>query len=154
MGRGNVNGKDESCTSTSVTNGNVLASQSGGDTTLKRGAAKAGQIIASVGGNLLLESLQDGSTYESKNASAGFGISLCIPRYCVDSSSVSAKASTGKMNNNFKTVTEQTGLWAGDDGFLIDVKNNTTLIGSSDKAVVDGLNKLTTGALVTEDISY
>ena len=40
--------------------------------------------------------------------------------------------------------------------FLIDVKNNTTLIGSviasSDKAVADGLNKLSTGTLVTEDV--
>ncbi|MDH0093470.1 hemagglutinin repeat-containing protein [Achromobacter mucicolens] len=156
VGRGNANGKDESWTNTNVTAGNVLAIQSGGDTTLKGAAAKAEQIIASVGGNLLLESLQDSSKYDSKNKSAGFGISLCIPPYCVGSSSISANASTGKMNSNFKTVTEQTGLWAGDGGFLIDVKNNTTLIGSviasSDKAVADGLNKLTTGTLVTEDL--
>ena len=60
------------------------------------------------------------------------------------------------MNSDFKSVTQQTGLWAGDGGFLIDVKNNTTLIGSviasSDRAVADGLNKLTTGTLVTEDL--
>ncbi|WP_226846267.1 hemagglutinin repeat-containing protein [Achromobacter sp. 77] len=156
VGRGNANGKDESWTNTNVTAGNVLAIQSGGDTTLKGAAAKADQIIASVGGNLLLERLQDSSKYDSKNKSAGFGISLCIPPYCVGSSSISANASTGKINSNFKTVTEQTGLWAGDGGFLIDVKNNTTLIGSviasSDKAVADGLNKLTTGTLVTEDL--
>ncbi|KRB12167.1 hemagglutinin repeat-containing protein [Achromobacter sp. Root170] len=156
VGRGNANGKDESWTNTNVTAGNVLAIQSGGDTTLKGAAAKADQIIASVGGNLLLESLQDSSKYDSKNKSAGFGISLCIPPYCVGSSSISANASTGKINSNFKTVTEQAGLWAGDGGFLIDVKNNTTLIGgviaSSDKAVADGLNKLTTGTLVTEDL--
>ena len=152
----NANGKDESWTNTNVTAGNVLAIQSGGDTTLKGAAAKADQIIASVGGNLLLESLQDSSKYESKNKSAGFGLTLCIPPYYAGSSSVSANASTGKMNSNFKTVTEQTGLWAGDGGFQIDVKNNTTLIGSviasSDQAVADGLNKLTTGTLVTEDL--
>ncbi|WP_191575689.1 hemagglutinin repeat-containing protein [Achromobacter insolitus] len=156
VGRGNANGKDESWTNTNVTAGNVLAIQSGGDTTLKGASGKADQIIASVGGNLLLESLQDSSKYDSKNKSAGFGLTLCIPPYCAGSSSVSANASTGKMNSNFKTVTEQTGLWAGDGGFLIDVKNNTTLIGSviasSDKAVADGLNKLTTGTLVTEDL--
>jgi filamentous hemagglutinin len=130
--------------------------QSGGDTTLKGAAGRADQIIASVGGNLLLESLQDSSKYDSKNKSAGFGLSLCIPPYCMGSSSVSANASTGKMNSDFKSVTQQTGLWAGDGGFLIDVKNNTTLIGSviasSDRAVADGLNKLTTGTLVTEDL--
>ena len=156
VGRGNANGKDESWTNTNVTAGNVLAIQSGGDTTLKGATGKADQIIASVGGNLLLESLQDSSKYDSKNKSTGFGLTLCIPPYCAGSSSVSANASTGKMNSNFKTVTEQTGMWAGDGGFLIDVKNNTTLIGSviasSDKAVADGLNKLTTGTLVTEDI--
>ncbi|MDH0685178.1 hemagglutinin repeat-containing protein [Achromobacter animicus] len=156
VGRGNANGKDESWTNTNVTAGKVLAIQSGGDTTLKGASGKADQIIASVGGNLLLESLQDSSKYDSKNKSAGFGLTLCIPPYCAGSSSVSANASTGKMNSNFKTVTEQTGLWAGDGGFLIDVKNNTTLIGSviasSDKAVADGLNKLTTGTLVTEDL--
>ncbi|QVQ29651.1 hemagglutinin repeat-containing protein [Achromobacter deleyi] len=143
-------------TNTHVTAGNILAIQSGGDTTLKGATGKAEQIIASVGGNLLLESLQDSSKYDSKNKSAGFGLVLCIPPYCAGSSSVSANASTGKMNSDFKSVTEQTGLWAGDGGFLIDVKNNTTLIGSviasSDKAVADGLNKLTTGTLVTEDI--
>lgn len=157
VGRGNANGKDESWTNTNVTAGNVLAIQSGGDTTLKGAAGKADQIIASIGGNLLLESLQDSSKYDSKNKSAGFGLTLCIPPYCAGSSSVSANASTGKMNSDFKTVTEQAGLWAGDGGFLIDVKNNTTLIGSviasSDKAVADGLNRLTTGTLVTEDIN-
>lgn len=156
VGRGNANGKDESWTNTNVTAGNILAIQSGGDTTLKGAAGRAEQIIASVGGNLLLESLQDSSKYDSKNKSAGFGVVLCIPPYCAGSSSVSANAGTGKMNSDFKSVTEQTGLWAGDGGFLIDVKNNTTLIGSviasSDKAVADGLNKLTTGTLVTEDI--
>ncbi|CAO3947873.1 hemagglutinin repeat-containing protein [Achromobacter mucicolens] len=156
VGRGNANGKDESWTNTNVTAGNVLAIQSGGDTTLKGAAAKADQIIASVGGNLLLESLQDSSKYDSKNKSAGFGISLCIPPYCYGSSNAWANAGAGKINSNFKTVTEQTGLWAGDGGFLIDVKNNTTLIGSviasSDKAVADGLNKLTTGTLVTENL--
>lgn len=69
---------------------------------------------------------------------------------------MSANASTGKMNSDFKSITEQTGLWAGDGGFLIDVKNNTKLVGSviasSDREVADGVNKLTTGTLVTEDI--
>jgi filamentous hemagglutinin len=59
--------------------GKTLALQSGGDTTLKGASGKAEQIIASVGGNLLLESLQGTSKYDSKNKSAGFGVSLCIP---------------------------------------------------------------------------
>ena len=156
MGRGKADGKDESWTNSHVTAGNVLAIQSGGDTTFKGASGKAEQIIASVGGNLLLESLQDSSKYDSKNKSAGFGLTLCIPPYCAGSSSISANVGAGQMKSDFKSVTEQTGLWAGDGGFVIDVKNNTTLIGSviasSDKAVADGLNKLSTGTLVTEDV--
>ena len=43
-----------------------------------------------------------------------------------------------------------------DGGFLIGVKNSTTLLGSviasSDRAVADGVNKLTTGTLVAQDL--
>jgi molecular chaperone HscC len=59
VGRGKADGRDESWTNSNITAGNVLAMQSGGDTTLKGAAGRVDQIIASVGGNLLLESLQD-----------------------------------------------------------------------------------------------
>nr|WP_254595235.1 hemagglutinin repeat-containing protein [Achromobacter pulmonis] len=156
LGRGKAQGEDESWTHSRVTAGNVLAIQSGGGTTLKGATGQARQVIASVGGDLLLESLQDSSQYASSNKSAGFGVSLCIPPYCAGSSSVSANASTGKLNSNFWSITEQTGLRAGDGGFQIDVQNNTKLIGSviasSDRAIAGGLNHLGTGTLVTEDI--
>ncbi|KAA5919639.1 filamentous hemagglutinin N-terminal domain-containing protein [Achromobacter xylosoxidans] len=156
VGRGKADGKDESWAHSHVTAGNVLAIQSGGDTMLKGATGEADQVIALVGGDLLLESLQDGSKYASSNKSAGIGVSLCVPPYCTGSSSVSANASTGAINSDFKSVTEQTGLRAGDGGFQIDVQNNTRLIGSviasSDRAIADGLNLLTTGTLVTEDI--
>ncbi|WP_241055354.1 hemagglutinin repeat-containing protein [Achromobacter xylosoxidans] len=156
LGRGKAQGKDESWTNSHVSAGKVLAMQSGGNTTLKGATGEANRVIASVGGDLLLGSLQDSSQYASSNKSAGFGVSLCIPPYCVGSSSVSANASTGKINSNFQSVTEQTGLRAGDGGFQIDVRKNTKLIGSviasSDRAIADGLNQLGTGTLVTEDI--
>ncbi|OWT55528.1 hemagglutinin repeat-containing protein [Achromobacter insolitus] len=156
LGRGKANGKDESWTNSLITAGKVLAIQSGGDTTLKGVTGEAERIIASVGGNLLLESLQDRSKYDSKNQSAGFGLSLCIPPYCQGASSFSANASAGKMHSDFKSVMEQTGLRAGDGGFQIDVKNETKLVGSviasSDRAVAQGLNTLDTGTLITEDI--
>ena len=157
LGRGKAQGKDESWTNSHVSAGKVLAMQSGGNTTLKGATGEANQVIASVGGDLLLGSLQDSSQYASSNKSAGFGVSLCIPPYCVGSSSVSANASTGKINSDFQSVTEQTGLRAGDGGFQIEVQNNTKLIGSviasSDRAIADGLNQLGTGTLVTEDIA-
>ena len=63
-----------------------------------------------------------------------------------------------KMNSDYASVSEQSGIKAGDGGFLIDVGGHTGLTGgviaSRDKAVQDGLNRLTTGTLSTSDINY
>lgn len=153
-GRGRADGKDTSWTYTDVTAGNVLALQSGGDTSLIGASGSADQIIASVGKNLRVETLQDTSTYDAKQQSAGIQASICIYGYC--KSSVSGNVSQGRMDSNFKSATEQAGLKAGDGGFLVDVGANTTLIGavisSSERAVSDGLNRLNTGTLVVEDV--
>ncbi|WP_277404393.1 pre-toxin TG domain-containing protein [Achromobacter xylosoxidans] len=115
---------------------------------------QADRIVASVGNNLRIETLQDISTYASKQQSAGISGSFCYG-YC-SSNSISANVSQGQMKSNFKSASEQAGLKAGDGGFIVDVKNNTTLIGgliaSSDKAVAEGLNTLATGTLVTENL--
>ncbi|WP_238891066.1 hemagglutinin repeat-containing protein [Achromobacter insuavis] len=152
--RGYADGKDTSWAYTTVTAGNALALQSGGDTSLIGAVGQAEQIIASVGNNLRIETLQDTSTYKSKQQSAGINASICVYGYC--SSSVSANVSQGKMNSDFKSATEQAGLKAGDGGFIVDVKNNTTLIGgviaSGDQAVIDGLNRVSTGTLVVQDL--
>ena len=78
LGRGKAQGKDESWTNSHVSAGKVLAMQSGGNTTLRGATGEANRVIASVGGDLLLGSLQDSSQYASSNKSAGFGVSLCI----------------------------------------------------------------------------
>ncbi|CUR66652.1 hemagglutinin repeat-containing protein [Achromobacter xylosoxidans] len=151
--RGKADGKDTSWTSSTVTAGKVLGLQSGGDTSLIGAIGQADRIVASVGNNLRIETLQDISTYASKQQSAGIAGSLCYG-YCT--SSISGNVSQGQMKSNFKSASEQAGLKAGDGGFIVDVKNNTTLIGgliaSSDKAVAEGLNTLATGTLVTENL--
>ncbi|CAB3909747.1 hypothetical protein LMG26842_05806 [Achromobacter dolens] len=152
--RGYADGKDTSWAYTTVTAGNALALQSGGDASLIGAVGQAEQIIASVGNNLRIETLQDTSTYKSKQESAGINASICVYGYC--SSSVSANVSQGRMNSDFKSATEQAGLKAGNGGFIVDVKNNTTLIGgviaSGDQAVIDGMNRVSTGTLVVQDL--
>ncbi|WP_167401035.1 hemagglutinin repeat-containing protein [Achromobacter spanius] len=153
-GRGRADGKDTNWTYTDVVAGNVLALQSGGDTSLIGATASADQIIASVGKNLRIETLQDTSTYDAKQQSAGIQASICIYGYC--KSSVSGNVSQGRMDSNFQTATQQAGLKAGDGGFLVNVGQNTTLIGgvisSSEQAVADGLNQLSTGTLIVKDL--
>ncbi|CAM3420554.1 hypothetical protein BOSP111201_04015 [Bordetella sputigena] len=153
-GRATEDGDNLTWANSSITAGNILAISSGGDTSLIGAAGKGNQILVSVGGDLLLQSLQDRSTYHSTNQSASAGGTYCYG-YC-NNGSVYGSYSQGELNSDFQTVTQQTGLWAGDGGFQIDVKNNTTLVGSvvasTDQAIANGLNQLSTGTLVTHDI--
>ncbi|WP_423763192.1 hemagglutinin repeat-containing protein [Burkholderia sp. NLJ2] len=151
--RGNADGDSSTWTNTHVTAGNQLAIQSGGDTNLKGAVASGKQVIANVGGNLNIESLQDKDHYDSKQQNAGVSVSVCPPP-CV--SSVAGNVGQTKMNSDYASVVEQSGIKAGDGGFQVDVKGNTDLkggvIASSDKAVSDGANSLTTATLTHSDI--
>ncbi len=154
--RGNSDGNSTSWTNTHVTAGDTLTIQSGGDTNLKGAVASGKQVVADVGGNLNVESLQDTDHYNSKQQGAGVSVSVCVPPLCAGPSSVSGNISQQKMNSDYASVTEQSGIKAGDGGYQVDVKGNTDLkggvIASSDKAVQDGVNSLTTATLTTSDI--
>ncbi|WP_081073778.1 hemagglutinin repeat-containing protein [Burkholderia territorii] len=154
--RGNGNGSDTTYTNTHVTAGNKLTLDSGGDTNLIGAVASGKQVVADVGGNLNVQSLQDTSHYDSKQQSAGVSISVCVPPFCYGTSSASANFSQQKMNSNYAAVGEQSGIKAGAGGYQVNVKGNTDLkggvIASSDKAVQDGVNSLKTATLTTSDI--
>nr|WP_244305979.1 hemagglutinin repeat-containing protein [Paraburkholderia lacunae] len=154
--KGNGNGSDTTWTNTHVNAGNTLTLQSGGDTNLKGAVADGQQVIANVGGDLNIESLQDVSHYDSKQTSGGVSISVCVPPICYGTSSVSANFNQQKMHSDYASVGEQSGIKAGDGGFQINVQGNTDLkgavIASSDKAVQDGVNSLTTATLTHSDI--
>jgi len=150
------NGEDVTWNNTHVQAGNVLTMNSGGDTVLRGAQATGDRILATVGGDLVIESLQDISNYTARDRSVGVQVSLCIPPICYGASSVSGNYGNTKINSEYASVTEQSGLWAGDGGFQLDVAKNTGLIGgviaSSDKAVADGKNVLITGTLTSRDV--
>jgi len=151
QGRGNADGSDVSWTNTHVEAGNTLALQSGGDTTLKGAVASGKQVVADVGGNLNVESLQDTSSYESKQKSISGSVTIGA------SPSGSIGASKSKIDSNYASVIEQSGIKAGDKGFQVNVKGNTDLkgavIASTQAAVDQGLNRFQTdGTLTTSDI--
>ncbi|SFM95000.1 hemagglutinin repeat-containing protein, partial [Rugamonas rubra] len=154
--RGNADGDDLSHSNTHVTGGALVTVTSGGDTNVKGGVIAGDSVLADVGGNLNIESLQDSSTYKSKQVSGGFGVSLCIPPVCYGISSVSANLSKSKVEGDFLSVIEQSGIKAGDGGFDLTVKGNTDLKGavlsSNQTAIDDELNSLVTGSLTTSDL--
>jgi len=96
---------------------------------------------------LNIVSLQDSDTYKasSKNAGIGFGTDKI--------SGVHGSAGTSKTNSDYKSVTEQAGIYAGENGFDITVGKNTDLKGAviSSEATPDK-NKLSTDTLTWIDL--
>ncbi|WNZ86719.1 hemagglutinin repeat-containing protein [Pseudomonas sp. P108] len=156
VGRGNSDGDDVTHTNTSIKSGHTLNLESGGDTNIKGAVATGETVKVKVGGDLNVESQQDTSTYTSKQMSANVGLSVCIPPFCYGTSSVSGGIAAQHMQSEYASVSEQSGIKAGDGGFQVEVKGNTDLVGaviaSTDKAVADGKNTLSTGTLTSSDI--
>ncbi|WAC45800.1 hemagglutinin repeat-containing protein [Pseudomonas sp. SL4(2022)] len=155
-GKGSSEGEAITHANTLVTAGEKVALNSGGDTNLKGAVVTAKQVTAEVGGDLNLVSQQDIDDYKSKQQNAGVGLSLCIPPFCAGVSTVSGSFSQQKINSEYASVGQQTGIKAGDGGFQINVGGNTDLqgaiIASNDKALEDGKNSLTTATLTHSDI--
>lgn len=154
--RGNADGNDLVWSNTHVTAGNQASLVSGKDTTLRGAVVSADKVKADVGGDLNIESLQDTSKFASEQKSMSAGISICIPPVCAGAATASFSSSNTKQKSNFASVIEQSGIRAGDGGFDLNVRGNTDLkggvISSTDKAIADGKNSLTTGTLTVADI--
>ncbi|WP_332311040.1 hemagglutinin repeat-containing protein [Stenotrophomonas sp. SY1] len=148
--RGKADGEDVTHRNTHVSAGNTATVISGGDTTLKGAQLSAERVVANVGGDLSIESLQDTSTYDSKNKSMGGSVTVGA------GFSGSASYSSSKVKGDYASVTEQSGIQAGAGGFDITVAGNTDLkgavIASTLGAVDAGVNRLQTGTLSTSDI--
>ncbi|WP_415765245.1 hemagglutinin repeat-containing protein [Pseudomonas sp. ZB1P45] len=131
-----------------------LSLHSGQDTTLAGAQVRADSINALIDGNLTITSRQDTETQKSKQGSAGFGGSICIPPFCYGSTvAVSGSLAAGNMNSEYKAVTDQSGLFAGTGGYDITVGKNTTLQGAviASEASADK-NLLSTDRLIVSDI--
>ncbi len=151
LGKGHTNSDDLINTNSNVTAANTLTIESGGDTTLQGAVAGGKQVVADVGGNLNLQSLQDTSKYDGSQMNVAGSVTVGY------GASGSLSFSDSSANGDFASVSGQTGIKAGDGGFQINVQGNTGLqgaaIASSQSAVDQGKNSLTTGTLTTDDIA-
>ena len=154
VGKGNsscaADGADVTWTNSELDAGKTLTLESGGDTTLKGAVARGEQVIAKVGGDLSIESLQDISTYRSKNQTLGGSVTVGA------GFSGSLSYSQSKIDSDYASVAEQSGFKAGDGGFQVDVAGDTELTGaviaSTQKAIDDDKNSFKTAMLTTSDI--
>ena len=148
--KANENGTTVKTThSGTVVQGNKVITNSGADTTIVGSKIYGDSIKSQIGGNLTIKSLQDSETYRGEKKNVGFSISTNGTQL----GGVSAEYSKGKMTSDYASVTEQAGLYAGDVGFDITTKGNTTLEGAviDSKAKADK-NKLSTKSLTVKDI--
>ena len=107
-------------------------------------------VVVNTGNNLNIESLQSIDNFKEHSKSAGFSVSTS-PKFKGTIGSVGG--SVGRIDSKLKTVTDQAGIFAGDNGYNISTGNTTLLKGAiiSSKANKDK-NSLTTGHLDINDI--
>ncbi|HSX93066.1 MAG TPA: hemagglutinin repeat-containing protein, partial [Hydrogenophaga sp.] len=124
-GKGNAEGESLSHTNTHVRAGERVSIESGEDTILAGAVVSAERVEADIGGDLLIESLQDSASYREKSkqssASATFGAGA----------GGSFSASKTDIQSEYASVGEQSAIRAGDGGFGIKVEGKTVLKGGA-----------------------
>lgn len=131
-------------TGSHVTAQDSLMTSSGKDTTLVGSQLQGQSVTVKTDGNLHIESVQDSETYRGHRSSTGISL---------EAKSENASYSRGKTTSDYASVTEQAGIYAGDQGYDVDVNKDTQLKGAVIASTSDAnRNHLTTGTLHLEDI--
>ncbi|MGK8842588.1 hemagglutinin repeat-containing protein [Serratia marcescens] len=149
-GKGHENGNSLTHAETTLDAGSNLKVTSGRDTRLTGAQASGEKVTVDVGRNLALESQQDSDRYDARQTQMSGGISVPIG---AGSGSANFSASKDKLHSNFDSVKEQTGLFAGQGGYDVKVKEHTQLDGAVIASQADKeKNRLDTGTLGWTDI--
>jgi filamentous hemagglutinin len=146
-GKSNARGNGITHAESIINAENTLTLISGNDTTIKGAQLAGDRVLASIGGNLRVESEQDTDDYASKSVQAGvkvvYGAGV----------SVSANFDQSKVKSNYEGVNEVSGIKAGQGGFDITVGGNTHLKGGVIASTADASkNVLDTGSLTVEHL--
>ena len=147
-GKGQIEETTLTHTPSDITAKNTVSLSSGNDTLIRGGTIKGNKITANAG-RMSIESEQDKKNYKETGKTSGLSISY------TPGSAVTVSGGKGKTNTNstYESVTKQAGIYAGQEGYDIHVKNNTRFKG----AVIDSQaekekNRITTGTLTWENI--
>ena len=157
--KGNMEEEIITHTGSAVTAKETLAMESGKDLNITGSKAGGKKVEVKTGNNLSIESLQDSHTYHSRDKESGIHLQRDITarpdtgKKKMDDPYFSIGKKTETTDSTYESVTKQAGIYAGQEGYDIQVKNNTRLKG----AVIDSQaekekNKLTTGTLTWENI--
>lgn len=150
--KGTENGIEDTTTHTGthVVGTNNVSIESGSNTNLIGPTVSGRGVTAKVGNNLTVESLQDSQIYHETSKNKGISISGAN---FISQPTINGVNVKGNIDSTYKSVTDQSGIHAGNDGVNITVGNTTTLKGAiiTSKATPEK-NKMSTKSLVMEDI--
>ena len=151
LGKGKGDGTDTSYVNSHVGSKDSLTTISSGNATNIIGGQVQGKGVQIDANELNIESLQDTATYKSKQQDISGQFSVGT-----NGGNVSGSFSKSNVDANYASVNEQSGIFAGDDGYQINVKNNTDLKGaiitSTQQAEDLNKNSLDTGTLTYSNI--
>ena len=120
------------------------------DTNMIGSTVSGKKVDVDTGRDLHIQSLQDVDNFKEHSKSAGFSVPS-KPNFKNPTGSISA--SVGRIDSKWKSVTHQAGIYAGEDGYDINVGNGTTLEGAVIKSEAPkAKNTLTTKSLEMKDI--
>ncbi|WP_293729625.1 hemagglutinin repeat-containing protein [uncultured Phascolarctobacterium sp.] len=152
--KGEVDANSTAYNESSVTANKDLSFTSGSDTNIQGGKLSGEKVSGSVGGDLNIASKQDRNNYTEKNTSGGFGLEINLDSSAkISGSGVTSSVGTSNIDSQYSSVTEQSGIYAGEEGFDIYVGSNTDLKGGVIASEAEAeKNKISTGTLTWENI--
>ena len=150
MARQNGDTHQESYVPTTIKAAQLAQLKAKRDTTIIGSTVSGKKVEVGTGRDLHIQSLQDVDNFKEHSKSAGFSVSS-KPNFKDPTGSISA--SVGRIDSKWKSVTHQAGIYAGEDGYDINVGNGTTLEGAVIKSEAPkAKNTLTTKSLEMKDI--
>lgn len=148
-GEEDIDANSENYNESTVTADKELDFTSGKDTNIVGGKLSGEKVTGNVGGDLNIESKQDSNSYNEESKSGSLGLEYDFGTHKVG---ITGGYSEGNIDSDYASVTDQSGIYAGDEGFDIYVEDNTDLKGGIISGDNSDENKLSTGTLTYEDI--
>ena len=150
MARQNGDTHQESYVPTKIKAAQLAQLKAKRDTNIIGSTVSGKKVELDTGRDLHIQSLQDVDNFKEHSKSAGFSVSS-KPNFKNPTGSINA--SVGRIDSKWKSVTEQAGIYAGEEGYDVNVGNNTTLEGAIIKSEAPkAKNQLTTKSLEMKDI--
>ncbi|MBR6026477.1 MAG: hemagglutinin repeat-containing protein, partial [Neisseriaceae bacterium] len=150
-GKGKANGNNITYQNSHVGSLTGQTNITAGKTLNIKGGQVLGKGVKIDATDINIHSMQDTMTYNSKQQQGSVDVTIGY------GFSGSASYNQSKINADYASVNEQSGIFAGDDGYQINVKNHTDLKGgiitSTQNAENNGKNRFETGTLSFEDIA-